>query len=212
MPSVARFRPVLEKKDAENLIIDDIGKTRIMNDFADGGESLGLQNTCMIEFPDSDDHESEQRYLHFIVHYRPKDGLYRGAEILFDFDFLHTDFPYTPPNVKCLTECIWHPNIARNGSVCHSILHRTGEPCWRPDYTLSFIVAVLATMFDVHETYGQHSDSFNTLSPLNQDAAAQYNSNFDEYKRRVRSCVEESQRLARARPIKPESIADDYKK
>jgi len=211
MPSVARFRPITEKKDTINVTIDDVGKTRIMNDFADGGESLGLQSVCMIEFPDSDDNESEQRFLHFIVHYRPTDGLYKGAEILYDFDFLHSGFPHTPPNIKCLTGCLWHPNIDQVGNVCHSILHKSGLYCWRPDYSLSFIVNILATMFDVGEEYGRHSDSFSTVDPLNSEAAAQYNSNFEEFKRRVRSCVEESQRLARARTIRPESIADDYK-
>ncbi|XP_029511153.1 ubiquitin-conjugating enzyme E2 G1-like isoform X2 [Oncorhynchus nerka] len=100
-----------------------------------------------------------------------------------------------PPKMKFITE-IWHPNVAKNGDVCISILHEPGEDKfgyekpeerWLPIHTVETImISVISMLADP-----------NGDSPANVDAAKEWREDpCGEFKRKVARCVRKSQEMA----------------
>lgn len=176
---------------------------RLQREFARGGETLSLQDSCVLEFPEP----APRRYTHFVVHYQPREGLYAGGTFRFDFDAREVDYPMAPPKVRCLTP-VWHPNIALDGRVCHNFLQVNeayGEGAgYTPALGLRDLVIAVETMFDVTSTH--HSDSFNPDDPLNHDAAEQFVRDRAAFERRVREYVRAN---AQPVPIPEERRAKD---
>ena len=87
---------------------------------------------------------------------------------------------------------MWHPNIdAESGKVCISILHQPGkdpheyelqQERWLPVHTIeSIVVSVLSMLTDP-----------NPESPLNVPAAREWNTNKQEYNKKVRRMAQRS--------------------
>ena len=113
-----------------------------------------------------------------------ENGLYR-AEMIFPLDY-----PEAPPTFRFITP-MWHPNIDRDGNVCISILHKSGEdefgyellserwlPVRSPE---SIILSILALL-----------DEPNCESPANQDASQQFRENPKEFQKKVRRLAQKS--------------------
>lgn len=99
------------------------------------------------------------------------------------------DYPFSPPNFKFIPP-IFHPNVYRDGRLCISILHKSGdvtsgEPdgeTWSPVQTVeSVLVSIVSLLSDP-----------NINSPANVDASVAYTKNPEEFKKRVREEVENS--------------------
>ncbi|XP_019738128.1 ubiquitin-conjugating enzyme E2 G1-like isoform X1 [Hippocampus comes] len=98
----------------------------------------------------------------------PQDTLFEGGFFKATLTFPR-DYPLRPPKMKFITE-IWHPNVAKNGDVCISILHEPGEDKygyekpeerWLPIHTVETImISVISMLADP-----------NGDSPANVDAA-----------------------------------------
>uniref|UniRef100_A0A3Q2WA31 Ubiquitin-conjugating enzyme E2 G1-like n=2 Tax=Haplochromini TaxID=319058 RepID=A0A3Q2WA31_HAPBU len=97
--------------------------------------------------------------------------------------------------MRFITE-IWHPNVAKNGDVCISILHEPGEDKfgyekpeerWLPIHTVETImISVISMLADP-----------NSDSPANVDAAKEWREDPNgEFKRKVARCVRKSQEMA----------------
>lgn len=121
----------------------------------------------------------------------PPETLYEGgffkARLLFP-----PDFPNQPPKMV-FTSTMWHPNVYPDGTVCISILHPPGEDKfneqesaderWRP------ILGVEAILLSVISMLSDPNDD----SPANIDAAVQWRSDKDGFKKRCRQVVRRSQ-------------------
>lgn len=182
MPKPARRSPSPVQRRASQRSL------RLLREFAREGETLGLADSCELEFPEAA--PAPARYTHFVVHYRPRDGLYAGGEFRFDFDAREVNYPMAPPRVRCLTP-VWHPNIAPDGRVCHNFLQVNeayGDGAgYTPALGLRDLVLAVETMFDV--TRAHHSDSFNPADPLNHEAAEQFARDPRAFEQRVRDYV-----------------------
>ncbi|RXM96575.1 Ubiquitin-conjugating enzyme E2 G1 [Acipenser ruthenus] len=99
----------------------------------------------------------------------PQDTLFEGGFFKAYLTFPY-DYPLRPPKMKFITE-LWHPNVAKNGDVCISILHEPGEDKfgyekpeerWLPIHTVETImISVISMLADP-----------NSDSPANVDAGA----------------------------------------
>ncbi|MGH0161655.1 UNVERIFIED_CONTAM: hypothetical protein FKN15_041602 [Acipenser sinensis] len=97
----------------------------------------------------------------------PQDTLFEGGFFKAYLTFPY-DYPLRPPKMKFITE-LWHPNVAKNGDVCISILHEPGEDKfgyekpeerWLPIHTVETImISVISMLADP-----------NSDSPANVDA------------------------------------------
>ncbi|VVT54533.1 uncharacterized protein SAPINGB_P004123 [Magnusiomyces paraingens] len=114
----------------------------------------------------------------------PYNGGYFKARMIFP-----SDYPYSPPTFKFIPP-IFHPNVYRDGRLCISILHKSGdvtsgEPdgeTWSPVQTVeSVLVSIVSLLSDP-----------NINSPANVDASVAYTKNPEEFKQRVREEVERS--------------------
>ncbi|KAI1882431.1 hypothetical protein AGOR_G00250630 [Albula goreensis] len=83
----------------------------------------------------------------------PQDTLFEGGFFKAYLTFPY-DYPLRPPKMKFITE-IWHPNVAKNGDVCISILHEPGEDRfgyerpeerWLPVHTVETIMISVISM------------------------------------------------------------------
>ncbi|GAB1526466.1 Ubiquitin-conjugating enzyme E2 15 [Rhizoctonia solani] len=99
------------------------------------------------------------------------------------------NFPLYPPEMRFITK-MWHPNIYPDGKVCISILHAPGEDQygfeqagerWMPVHSVeSILVSVISLL---------SSDTPNTDSPANVDAAVQVRNDITGYRKEVRKLV-----------------------
>ncbi|XP_061148541.1 ubiquitin-conjugating enzyme E2G 1b isoform X1 [Syngnathus typhle] len=118
----------------------------------------------------------------------PQDTLFEGGFFKATLTFPR-DYPLRPPKMKFITE-IWHPNVAKNGDVCISILHEPGEDKygyekpeerWLPIHTVETImISVISMLADP-----------NGDSPANVDAAVSWCAIVDTFcgKDRMFTCV-----------------------
>lgn len=96
------------------------------------------------------------------------------------------DFPFSPPNFR-FTPAIFHPNVYKDGRLCISILHRSGdstsgepdEETWMPTQTVETVLISIVSLL---------SDP-NISSPANVDAAVAWNKNRDLFNARVKDEV-----------------------
>lgn len=112
-------------------------------------------------------------------------GGYFPTELIFP-----EDFPQNPPKMRFLCP-MWHPNIGKDGTVCISILHKPGKDeheyeqqseRWLPVHTVeSIVISVLSMLSDP-----------NPESPLNVEANRDFMRDKEEYRRKVRNCVNKS--------------------
>ena len=115
-----------------------------------------------------------------------EDGIFKG---LFEFP---TNYPYSPPKVK-LTTPIYHPNFYPDGRVCISILHQGEDETgyeksferWSPVQTIQSVLLSIVSLIS----------SPNSDSPANVDAAKDWRSNKEAFKKKVHKCVRDSLEL-----------------
>ncbi|SCU83498.1 LAFA_0D03950g1_1 [Lachancea sp. 'fantastica'] len=117
-----------------------------------------------------------------------EDSIYHGGYFKAQMRFPE-DFPFSPPTFR-FTPAIYHPNVYRDGRLCISILHTSGDPTseepdsetWSPVQTVeSVLISIVSLLEDP-----------NISSPANVDAAVDYRKNVDQYKQRVKLEVERS--------------------
>ncbi|CCK71518.1 SCF E2 ubiquitin-protein ligase catalytic subunit CDC34 KNAG_0H01040 [Huiozyma naganishii CBS 8797] len=117
-----------------------------------------------------------------------EDSLYHGGYFKAQMRFPE-DFPFSPPQFR-FTPAIYHPNVYRDGRLCISILHQSGDPMtdepdaetWSPVQTVeSVLISIVSLLEDP-----------NISSPANVDAAVDYRKNPDQYRQRVLMEVERS--------------------
>ncbi|KAK0564984.1 Ubiquitin-conjugating enzyme E2 15 [Tilletia horrida] len=94
--------------------------------------------------------------------------------------------------MKFISE-MWHPNVYKDGGVCISILHAPGQDewgyedaseRWLPVHTVeSILISVISLL---------SSDTPNTDSPANIDAAKQVREDIQGYRKRVRRLARRS--------------------
>jgi ubiquitin-conjugating enzyme E2 R len=117
-----------------------------------------------------------------------KDSAYHGGYFRAQMKF-PSDFPYSPPSFR-FTPAIYHPNVYRDGRLCISILHRSGDPTsdepdaetWSPAQSVETVLISIVSLLE----------DPNPLSPANVDAAVDLRSRPDEYKKKVKLEVERS--------------------
>ncbi|KAF7795188.1 hypothetical protein EIP86_006337 [Pleurotus ostreatoroseus] len=121
----------------------------------------------------------------------PPDTLYEGGFFKARLSFPE-DFPLSPPKLRFITP-MWHPNIYPDGNVCISILHPPGEDQygyedsgerWLPVHTVESILLSVISLLS--------SDTPNTDSPANVDAAKEVRESPEAYKKKVRRLVRRS--------------------
>ncbi|OQR74030.1 ubiquitin protein ligase-like, partial [Tropilaelaps mercedesae] len=119
----------------------------------------------------------------------PPDTPYEGglfkAQLLFP-----KEYPLRPPKMTFVSD-IWHPNIAKTGEICISILHEPGDDKygyekanerWLPVHTVeTILISVISLLSEP-----------NDASPANIDAAKEWRDNYAEFKRKVARCVRQS--------------------
>lgn len=117
-----------------------------------------------------------------------EDSIYHGGYFKAQMRFPE-DFPFSPPTFR-FTPAIYHPNVYRDGRLCISILHTSGDPTseepdsetWSPVQTVeSVLISIVSLLEDP-----------NISSPANVDAAVDYRKNADQYRQRVLLEVERS--------------------
>lgn len=99
------------------------------------------------------------------------------------------DFPFSPPNFR-FTPAIFHPNVYKDGRLCISILHRSGDATsgepddetWMPTQTVETVLISIVSLL---------SDP-NISSPANVDAAVSWSKTREEFNARVRAEVQKS--------------------
>ncbi|XP_041084338.1 ubiquitin-conjugating enzyme E2 G1-like isoform X1 [Polyodon spathula] len=111
--------------------------------------------------------DDDDIYKWEVVIIGPQDTLFEGGFFKAYLTFPY-DYPLRPPKMKFITE-LWHPNVAKNGDVCISILHEPGEDKfgyekpeerWLPIHTVETImISVISMLADP-----------NSDSPANVDA------------------------------------------
>ncbi|KAF8591773.1 ubiquitin-conjugating enzyme [Ramaria rubella] len=124
----------------------------------------------------------------------PPDTLYEGGFLKARLSF-PPEFPLLPPTMRFITP-MWHPNVYPDGGVCISILHPPEEDQygyedagerWLPVHTVESILMSVISLLS--------SDTPNTDSPANVDAAASHNQISQQmycYKKKVRRLVRRS--------------------
>ncbi|SMN20343.1 similar to Saccharomyces cerevisiae YDR054C CDC34 Ubiquitin-conjugating enzyme (E2) and catalytic subunit of SCF ubiquitin-protein ligase complex [Maudiozyma saulgeensis] len=130
-----------------------------------------------------------------------EDSIYHGGYFKAQMRFPE-DFPFSPPQFR-FTPAIYHPNVYRDGRLCISILHQSGDPMadeidaetWSPVQTVeSVLISIVSLLEDP-----------NVSSPANVDAAVDYRKNPDQYKQRVKMEVERSKQDIPAGFVMPSS-------
>ncbi|RMZ90757.1 hypothetical protein DV736_g2005, partial [Chaetothyriales sp. CBS 134916] len=117
------------------------------------------------------------------------DSLYYGGYFKAQMNF-PKDYPYRPPGFR-FSKPLWHPNVYEDGRLCISILHAPGEDImsgetagerWSPIQGVeSVLISILSLLDDAHAD-----------SPANLDAAIQFRTDTEAFKRRARQDVEAS--------------------
>lgn len=99
------------------------------------------------------------------------------------------DYPFSPPTFR-FTPAIFHPNVYKDGRLCISILHRSGDATsgepdgetWSPAQTVETVLISIVSLL---------SDP-NISSPANLDAAIAWSKDREAFNHRVLQEVERS--------------------
>ncbi|CCD22911.1 uncharacterized protein NDAI_0A07570 [Naumovozyma dairenensis CBS 421] len=135
-----------------------------------------------------------------------EDSIYNGGYFKSEMKF-PSNFPYSPPHFKFVPP-IYHPNVYKDGKLCISILHQSGDSMtsepdnetWSPVQSVeSVLISIISLLEDP-----------NISSPANVDASVEYRKNFQEYKRKVRLQVERSKQDIPEGFIMPTSTSSAY--
>ncbi|BAO39164.1 ubiquitin-conjugating enzyme E2-34 kDa [Kluyveromyces marxianus] len=130
-----------------------------------------------------------------------EESIYHGGYFKAQMKF-PDDFPFSPPTFR-FTPAIYHPNVYRDGRLCISILHQSGNPTsdepdeetWSPVQTVeSVLISIVSLLEDP-----------NISSPANVDAAVDYKKNPEQYKQKVKLEVERSKQDIPQGFVMPES-------
>ncbi|KAL4071683.1 ubiquitin-conjugating enzyme/RWD-like protein [Scleroderma yunnanense] len=121
----------------------------------------------------------------------PPDTLYEGGFFKARLSF-PPEFPLLPPKMRFITP-MWHPNIYPDGRVCISILHppeddqygyEDASERWLPVHTVeSILISVISLL---------SSETPNTDSPANVDAAKEVRTDITAYRKKVRRLARRS--------------------
>ncbi|KAJ3604272.1 hypothetical protein NHX12_029013 [Muraenolepis orangiensis] len=124
--------------------------------------------------------DDDDIYKWEVVIIGPQDTLFEGgffkAYLTFPFGY-----PLRPPKMKFITE-LWHPNVAKNGDVCISILHEPGEDKfgyekpeerWLPIHTVETImISVISMLADPNGDSPANVDAAVSVEPPSSPTAA----------------------------------------
>ena len=118
-----------------------------------------------------------------------EDSIYNGGYLKGLMSF-PDDYPYSPPEFKFVPP-IYHPNVYKDGRLCISILHQSGdvtsgEPdneTWSPVQTAETVLMSIISLLE----------DPNLDSPANVDAAVDLRKRKELYDERVKLEVERSQ-------------------
>ncbi|BCS19085.1 putative ubiquitin conjugating enzyme (UbcC) [Aspergillus puulaauensis] len=100
------------------------------------------------------------------------------------------NYPYSPPEFRFLRP-LYHPNIYTDGKLCISILHSPGDDemsgelaseRWSPAQRVESVLISILSLLDDAEV----------SSPANVDAGVLLRKEPEQYKEKVRKCVEDS--------------------
>lgn len=141
-------------------------KLRLQNDLNEYNEEKIV--TVEIVFPDP------KNIMEMDVKVTPmNDSLYHGGKYVFSLSF-PMDYPMKPPKLF-LKHKIFHPNMDLEGHVCLPLVRDD----WKPVTTLYQIICGLIFLFA----------SPNPKDPLNPDAGALMNDNYEEFKKVVKETL-----------------------
>jgi len=95
--------------------------------------------------------------------------------------------------MRFITPGFWHPNVYKDGTVCISILHEAKEDAFNTQEAMSEkwrpILGVEGILVSVLSMLGEP----NASSPANIDASVEFKDKPEEYKKRIRRLVRQSQ-------------------
>lgn len=109
----------------------------------------------------------------------PKNSPYSGYMFKFEIIFPE-NYPNDPPEVFCKTENIYHMNIDTDGRVCVSSITDINK--WNQFKNISTVLKSIFIMFAKP----------NPDSPYREEIANLYNSNYEEYKKKVKENCEQN--------------------
>ncbi|XBW35486.1 hypothetical protein QEN19_001059 [Hanseniaspora menglaensis] len=118
-----------------------------------------------------------------------EDSIYNGGYLKGQMIF-PDDYPYSPPDFKFIPP-IYHPNVYKDGRLCISILHQSGDATsgepdnetWSPVQTAETVLMSIISLLE----------DPNLDSPANVDAAVDLRKRKELYMERVKLEVERSQ-------------------
>ena len=119
--------------------------------------------------------ETNVMIWHAVV-FGPQDSLYEYGVFRLTLTFCD-EYPYIPPQVQ-FTSKIFHPNIFSDGKVCPEILQNSWTPAIEVASILKTIRSILCNPSIRYE--------------VNLKASEMFRLNFEDYKKEVENCVEES--------------------
>lgn len=111
------------------------------------------------------------------VMFGPEHSLWEGGIFKMTVTFSE-DYPNKPPKIIMKTP-VFHPNFYANGLICLDILNTQWSPVFDAHAVLKSIQSLLTDP--------------NPSSPANFQAAQLYRNNIQEYNKKVKECVENSQ-------------------
>ena len=110
------------------------------------------------------------------VIFGPQDSPYEDGVFKLTMTFCD-EYPYIPPQVQ-FTSKMFHPNIFSDGKVCPEILQNG----WTPAIEVASILTIIRSiLFNPSIKY-----------EVNKKASEMFQNNFEDYKKEVENCVEES--------------------
>jgi ubiquitin-conjugating enzyme E2 G1 len=124
-----------------------------------------------------------------VIIFGPKDTPFESGIFKAEMRF-PLNYPEEPPTFKFISP-MWHPNIDKDGNLCISILHKSGDDDygyeqlnerWMPVRSVESVIMSVVCLLD----------SPNCESSANTDAGLQYRENRDEYDKKVRMYAQKS--------------------
>lgn len=128
-------------------------------------------------------------YYWEVVIFGPRDTPFESGIFKAEMKF-PINYPEEPPTFRFITS-MWHPNIDKDGNVCISILHKSGNDDygyeqlnerWMPVRSAESVIMSIVALLD----------SPNCESSANPDAGLQLRENVEEYKKKVRKFAQRS--------------------